>query len=120
MNNEEKIKRLNIEDFIWIIYLFISIFALISNRLDRKYLLDKDISSYKKEKIINITIFIIALFIYLYFLYLNLEDLKTSKNKKEYNRNITQVIAAFLFLIGGFIYLYNEITYSDINEIGLI
>ena len=65
----KKLKRLRNEDFIWIVYFFIVVFALYSNKLDRDYLLKKDNEAYKREKYINITIFFIAFFIYLYFLF---------------------------------------------------
>ena len=71
MNDISKnLKRLRNEDFIWIVYFFIVVFALYSNKLDRDYLLKKDNEAYKREKYINITIFFIAFFIYLYFLLL--------------------------------------------------
>ena len=42
LNLEKKLKRLKNEDIIWIIYFFIVVFALYSNKLDREYLLKKD------------------------------------------------------------------------------
>ena len=46
---EKKLKRLKNEDIIWIIYFFIVVFALYSNKLDRDYLLKKDKEAYKRE-----------------------------------------------------------------------
>ena len=51
---EKKLKRLKNEDIIWIVYFFIVVFALYSNKLDRDYLLKKDKDAYKREKSINI------------------------------------------------------------------
>lgn len=45
---EKKLKRLKNEDIIWIIYFFIVVFALYSNKLDRDYLLKKDKEAYKR------------------------------------------------------------------------
>lgn len=121
---EKKLKRLKNEDIIWIIYFFIVIFALYSNKLDRDYLLKKDRDAYKREKSINITIFFIAFFIYLYFLLLLTEDLgNMEKNLDDpnYRSTFIQLIAAILFLIGGAIYLINEITRKDDDlDVGLI
>ena len=121
---EKKLKRLKSEDIIWIIYFFIVVFALYSNKLDRDYLLKKDKDAYKREKSINITIFFIAFFIYLYFLLLLTEDLgNMEKNFDDPNYRLTfiQLIAAILFLIGGAIYLINEITRKDDDlDVGLI
>lgn len=121
---EKKLKRLKNEDIIWIIYFFIVVFALYSNKLDRNYLLKKDKDAYKREKSINITIFFIAFFIYLYFLLLLTEDLgNMEKNFDDpnYRSTFIQLIAAILFLIGGAIYLINEITRKDdALDVGLI
>lgn len=121
---EKKLKRLKNEDIIWIIYFFIVVFALYSNKLDRDYLLKKDKDAYKREKSINITIFFIAFFIYLYFLLLLTEDLgNIEKNfdNPNYRSTFIQLIAAILFLIGGAIYLINEITRKDDDlDVGLI
>ncbi len=121
---EKKLKRLKSEDIIWIIYFFIVVFALYSNKLDRDYLLKKDKDAYKREKSINITIFFIAFFIYLYFLLLLTEDLgNMEKNFDDpnYRSTFIQLIAAILFLIGGAIYLINEITRKDDDlDVGLI
>ncbi len=118
---EEKLKRLRNEDIIWIIYFFIAGFALYSNHLDRKYLLNKDIKAYWEEKNINITIFVVAFFIYLYFAVLLYQDLcKLQKNDKKYRTTFIQLIAALLFLIGGFIYLINEINGGDPEDVGII
>lgn len=121
---EKKLKRLKNEDIIWIVYFFIVVFALYSNKLDRDYLLKKDKDAYKREKSINITIFFIAFFIYLYFLLLLTEDLgNMEKNfdNPNYRSTFIQLIAAILFLIGGAIYLINEITRKDDDlDVGLI
>lgn len=121
---EKKLKRLKNEDIIWIVYFFIVVFALYSNKLDRDYLLKKDRDAYKREKSINITIFFIAFFIYLYFLLLLTEDLgNMEKNFDDpnYRSTFIQLIAAILFLIGGAIYLINEITRKDDDlDVGLI
>ena len=119
----KKLKRLRNEDFIWIVYFFIVVFALYSNKLDRDYLLKKDNEAYKREKYINITIFFIAFFIYLYFLLLLTEDLGSMEknfNDPAYRSTFIQLIAAILFLIGGAIYLINEITRKDdVLDVGL-
>ena len=113
---EKKLKRLKNEDIIWIVYFFIVVFALYSNKLDRDYLLKKDKNAYKREKSINITIFFVAFFIYLYFLLLLTEDLGSMEKNFDdpnYRSTFIQLIAAILFLIGGAIYLINEIIRKD-------
>lgn len=120
----KKLKRLRNEDFIWIIYFFIVVFALYANKLDRNYLLNNDVTSKRREKNINVTIFFVAFFIYLYFVLLLTEDIgRMEKNfdNPKYRSTFIQLIAAILFLIGGSIYLINEITRSDEPlDVGLI
>ncbi len=119
-----KLKRLKNEDIIWIIYFFIVVFALYSNKLDRDYLLNHDNSAYKSEKYINISIFFVTFFIYLYFVLLLTEDLSNMErnfNNDNYRSTFIQLIAALLFLIGGSIYLINEIVRKDDDlDVGLI
>ena len=119
-----KLKRLKNEDIIWIIYFFIVVFALYSNKLDRDFLLNHDNEAYKNEKRINIGIFFTAFFIYLYFVLLLTEDLGNMErnfNNEKYRSTFIQLIAALLFLIGGSIYLINEIVRRDDDfDVGLI
>lgn len=119
-----KLKQLKNEDIIWIIYFFIVVFALYSNKLDRDYLLNHDNSAYKSEKYINIGIFFVTFFIYLYFVLLLTEDLSNMErnfNNDNYRSTFIQLIAALLFLIGGSIYLINEIVRKDDDlDVGLI
>lgn len=57
-----KLQRLNQEDFIWIIYVFIALFAIISDVYERNYVLTNNKKSQKKFKTINITIFIAIIY----------------------------------------------------------
>lgn len=113
-----KLQRLNTEDFIWVIYFFIALFAIISDVYERKFLVNQDYKSQKIYKTINITIFIVALFIYVYFVLINYEDikeLKTNVTKKEVLNQHLSLIAALLFLVAGVINLYVELTGDDID-----
>lgn len=117
-----KLRDIQIENFIWIIYLFISAAALLSNYYESDYLKTNNIKEYKIYKKINITIFIIAIFIYLYFLYKNYKNVtelkKTISNNKEVLYSEINLIAAILFLVGGILYLYTESNNID-TEIGI-
>ena len=108
-----KLQRINTEDFIWVIYFFIALFAIISDTYEKKFLVNKDLKAQKIYKTINITIFIVALFIYVYFVFINYEDVNTLKKeatKKEVLNQHLSLISALLFLIGGVIVLYVELT----------
>ena len=77
------LKELKIEDFIWIVYLFIAGLALFSNFLERKAILNNDMLAKKEYKTINICLLSIGFFIYLYFLIVAYQDVK------EVNSNVT-------------------------------
>ena len=65
MNIGVKLQRLNNEDMIWVVYLFIAIAALISDKFERDFILTNDKMAKKKYRIINITVLTIPLFIYI-------------------------------------------------------
>lgn len=109
--NNNTIRNLKIENLIWIIYLFISIAALISNYFEEDYIKTKNFKDFRTYKTINIEIFIVAFFIYLYFVYLNyknISNLKKNASKKKVLIANVNFIASILFLLGGSIYLFTE------------
>ena len=116
-----KLQRINTEDFIWVIYFFIALFAIISDTYEKKFLINNDKKAQKIYKTINITIFIVALFIYVYFVFINYQDvneLKREASKKEVLNQHLSLISALLFLVGGAIALYVELT-GDVPDVEL-
>lgn len=111
---KEKLKDLNIEDFIWIIYIGIIFFSWFANSLERNYFLTGNNNSKEKYRTIMIIIFSILTIVYSYFF---LDSLKDFNNLKETDTNkkkelITlSLIASTLILISGLIFLY--IAYKD-------
>ena len=107
-----KLKEIHIENFIWIVYLFISTAALISNHFEEHFVKTNNNQDYRIFKKINITIFIVAFFIYLYFLYHNYKNVSELKKNASCNKKVLysqiNLIAAILFLVGGTLYLYTE------------
>lgn len=124
MNIGIRLQRLNNEDMIWVIYLFIAIAAIISDKFERDFILSKNTIAHKKFRTINIVVLTVALFIYIYFVFLNYEDVATLKKevtKKEVILTHASLVAALLFLIGGIITLFVEINRANIidEEVGL-
>lgn len=117
-----RLRDIHIENFIWIVYLFISTAALISNKFEEHFVKTNNSQDYRIFKKINITIFIVAFFIYLYFLYHNVKNVSELKKNISNDRKVLfaqiNVIAAILFLVGGILYLYTESNDIDI-EIGI-
>lgn len=117
-----KLRDIHIENIIWVIYLFISGFALVSNWYESDYLKTNNKLDYKTYKKINITIFIVAFFIYLYFVYHNYQNIsnlkKTISNNKKVLYSEINLIASILFLVGGALYLFTETNDTEV-EIGI-
>ena len=113
---KDKLNELNIEDFIWIVYIGIIILSFYSNSLERKYFITNDNESKKKYQNILILIFSILIIVYLYFLKSSFDDLRSLKptdSEKKKRLVFLSFIASLLIAISGFIYLY--IAFVDDN-----
>lgn len=105
----KKLNQLNIEDFIWIIYLGIIALSFYSNHLERNYFLNNNIQDKEKYQQTMILIFSILILVYLYFLKDSFDDFKnlSSKDSPKKRKLITlSFIASLLIAISGFIFLY--------------
>ena len=113
---QKKLKQLNTEDFIWLIYIVIIILSWYSNSLERKYFLFNNLNDKEKYRKIMIFIFSVLVIVYLYFLKGSYDDLKNISSKdssKKQNLIFLSFLASLLIAISGFIFLY--IAYSDEN-----
>ncbi len=113
-----KLKQLDIEDFIWIVYIGIIILSLYSNVLERNYYLNKD--NYCKNRYLKITqiIFSILIVVYLYFLKDSIDSIRNLKNTdsdKKKKLVLLSFIASLLIAISGFIYLYISFVNDDLS-----
>ena len=121
MNNEEinkRIKELNTEDFIWIIYIGIIALSFISNHYERNYFLFKNTKDKEKYRNIMITIFSILIIVYLYFLKDSIDSLKNIKphtSTKTRNLIYLSFIGSLLIAISGFIFLYIALVDEELN-----
>lgn len=115
---DEKLRKLAIEDFIWLMYIFIIFMSWYSNFFERKYFIYNDLNSKEKYRTIIITIFLILFFIYLYFLKDSYDDLKKLNcyDSMEKRRLIfLSFIGSLLITISGAIFLYIAFTDEDLN-----
>lgn len=121
MNYEEineKLKILNTEDYIWLIYIGIIFMSWYSNSLERKYFTENDIESKTKYQKIMILIFTILIVIYLYFLKESINDIKNLKtwdNPKKKNLVYLSFLGSLLIAISGFIFLYISIVDENLD-----
>ncbi len=115
--------ELDIEDLIWVIYIFISALAIYSNYLERIYVTKHDVLAKKKYKTINISILSIGFFIYLYFLILAYQKYKEKDNRTTLKDNLiknARLIASILLIISAIITLLSEIMSDDDTDIDLL
>ena len=115
---ENKIKQINIEDKIWIIYIGIIFLSWYSNSLEKNYFINNDLNSKDKYRKIIILIFSILVIIYFYFLKSSIDDIKNLKQSdRERKKNLTYLsfIGSSLIAISGLIFLYIALMDEDIN-----
>ena len=121
MSTEEiknKISQLNIEDFIWIIYLLIIIMSYYSNHLERNYYLTNNMNNKDRYRKIMVIIFSILIVVYVYFLKSSVNDLNKLKPTDSLKKKqlVTLSFLASLFIaISGFIFLYIALVDDDLN-----
>ncbi len=118
MKLNEKLKQLNIEDFIWVVYIGIIFLSWYSNSLERKYYCFNDLESKKKYREIMTSIFIVLLIVYFYFLKDAYNSLKSiDENTSEETKTLLYLsfIASLFIFISGLIFLYISIKDKDLN-----
>jgi len=111
------VRRINIESFIWIVYIFLVCFNLYSNYLEKLYLKTHNKFYRKKFRNINKIVLTVILIIYIYFLYVAYKEETTFTRYKTKEKRYKDLIlvASILFLIGGTISLYVATT-GDIDD----
>ena len=120
MNDDIKnrIKEIENEDIIWIIYIGIIILSFYSNNLEKKYFLYNDINSKEKYQKILVFIFCILILVYIYFLkdYIDsIKSLKKTDSKEKKTLTYLSFLASLLIAISGFIYLYIALNDKNIE-----
>lgn len=95
----EELKRLNIENLIWIIFIILSLLSILGNYDERMYLKEKN--SYYKDQANKIFEFslVVTFFIYLYFFTRNYEAYNNATIEQ---KELYQIkVIGTLFLIAG-------------------
>ena len=113
-----KLKEINIENMIWVLYIGIIILSYYSNYLEKKYFINKDIKSKDEYRKIIIIIFYILVIVYFYFLndsYQGIKELNINDSKKKKDLVYLSFIASLLIFISGIIFLYIAIEDEELN-----
>lgn len=117
-NNAEILKKINTEEFIWVVYLVIIGLSFYSNHQERKYYIEKDPKAKSKYRNLNIIIFTIALLVYLYFFidgYKDVNNLKPWDSDSKRFFNEASFFATTLILIAGATLLFIAIFDVDLE-----
>lgn len=102
-NVEEQIKRLNFEEFLWILFAILSIANVVGDYNEQEFLETNDTTfEEKSNKIFEITL-IITFFIYIYFFIRNFNAFKNASEEEK--QLYTIKVLGSSFLIAGIICL---------------
>ena len=104
----DKLNDIKIENYIWVIYIFIIILSWYANSKEKNFLINQDEKSRKEYQNLLILIFTILVIIYYYFAKSSYDDIKKLKlNDTNKNKILTYMsfLGSFLVLISGIIFL---------------
>ncbi len=114
----DRLKDIKVENFVWLIYIFIIFLSYYANYKETNFILYNDNKSKREYQNLLILIFSILLIVYLYFAYSSYEDIKDLKSydtdKKKY-LTYASFIGSFLILISGIIFLIIAIFDEEID-----
>ena len=114
---EERLKKIDIDNNIWIIYLGIIFLSFLANSYEKDYFINKNNLSKKTYRKLNIFIFIILTLVYSYF---EIDALKSFLNKdkspKQTNLDNLTLLATTFVLLSGIIFIYILIDDDDLLE----
>lgn len=115
--NEKRIKQIDIENNIWIIYFIIIGLSYYGNYYEKDYFKNNNIKSKEIYQKTNTIVFTILLVIYSYFEKEAIASLKeNNKNKRQKEYDILSLIATTAVLISGIIFLYIIIDDKNLDE----
>lgn len=117
-DNIRRIKQIETENKIWIIYFFIIGLCLYGNKFEKQYFMYNDLAAKDKYRKISIFVFVIAIIIYIYFFLDNYKDVKNldvfDSNRKK-NLNKLSLLGSTFVLLSGLIFLYIAIVDTEID-----
>ena len=113
---KNEIDRLDFEDLLWVIFVFLSIMNIISNYYQKEFVVTN--CQYYEDKANNISIVVLSIlvFVYLYF-FLRNYNMYNDKGNNVTKEDFVKVIGSLLFVIGAICLLYFQISGDD-NFIG--
>ena len=113
MKNEKE-KELVVDEWIWVIFIILSVFNIFGDELEKKFYREKDLSSKNLSKTIFTLTVLVSFFIYIYLSYRKYQVI--SKNKAQGKKTDiceTRFFASVLVVIASFLYLYCQLNDQD-------
>lgn len=109
MNNRlDRLKDIQIENLVWVIYIGIIVLSWYANSKEKQFILFQDEKSRQEYQNLLILIFTILVFIYFYFTkdsYEDLQSLQKGDTSKKKILTYASFTGSVLILISGFIFL---------------
>lgn len=105
MNNEDLIRRLSFENYIWITFIIVSIIDIYGDELVKRSVNENDETLENKAQNLFLGVSLISILVYIYFFYRNYSDYKNSCSKC----NKIRLFGSSLILIGTFCLLYFQL-----------
>lgn len=117
-DKSERLREINIENYVWIIYIGIIFLSWYANSKEKKFILYDDLKSKEEYQNLMIIIFTILLFIYYYFTkdsFYDVKSLNSSDTSKKKYLVYASFIGSTLILISGIIFLVIVILDDNID-----
>ena len=112
MKKEQIIKRLTFENYIWIVFIIISILDIYGDELIKKGIINNNTDPINKANKLFLGITSFSLLIYIYFLIRNYNDYCYYKN----NKYKIRLLGSTLVLLGTICFLYFQVTNKDSTD----
>ncbi len=115
---KDKIKQINTENVIWIIYIIIIFMSWYANYFEKKYYLNNDNESKEKYKSIMVFIFLILLVVYFYFVtdsYQDVKKLNSSDSDEKKKLVLLSFLGSLFVLLSGIIFTYISIKDENLD-----
>lgn len=118
MNNniENELRRLDFENILWIIFVFLSIMNIVSNNYQKDYVVSNNQFYEDRAKNISIFVLTVLVFVYLYFFIRNY-NMYNSKMGEATKEDLIKVMGSVFFILGALCLLYFQVNGED-NFIG--
>lgn len=109
---EEEIKKLGFENFLWVVVIFLAVANIIGDTFDQEYIKTKNWNFQVTAKRIFIFTVSVTILIYIYYLNQNIINLQKAKSKEV---PFVRVAGSIFLLAGAFCLLYFQVNspYSE-------